>query len=229
MCIVVVKPMGSDFPSLKTISNCMQRNPDGFAFAWNENGQVRNFKSMDYKEALMKYAELRGRLDPKKTCIIVHARIATHGSKKVENCHCWIKDGIAFAHNGVLRNIPVSNDRTDSETFFTDYFLPVFRGAGIGVASNVAKAIAEPSGSKFAFLDRSGKYGVVGNYINFREPNAKGSCYYSNNSFRDSVFSMCSTVPASYAPGRQHQKPETVPAHVPFSSADDFKESDFEW
>lgn len=187
MCIIVAKIKGSDFPSTDIISNCIARNPDGFAMAWNTpEGTVETFRTMDPDMALSKYAELSRTLDPAVTGLLFHARIATHGSKRIENCHCWTerlgKHTIAFAHNGILRNIPNRDDMTDSETFFRDYLLPVLRGAGWKSAKNLADIVAGCT-SKFAFLSDTGGIELTGEFIKHRETDAKGVCYYSNSTF----------------------------------------------
>lgn len=186
MCIIMFKCKGSSFPSQQTISNCMDRNPDGFAMAWNEpDGSLRNFQTMDRGEALKRYIRLVKTHDPEKTALIFHARIATHGSKKRENCHCWLADtkigDVAFAHNGILSNVPNRDDMTDSETFFRDYFLPTLEGAGLETAGKVAKAIA--GNSKFAFLFEGGHISCVGAFEKHADKGAKGVCYYSNSSY----------------------------------------------
>lgn len=195
MCIIVVKIKGSDFPSEKIIRSCMDSNPHGFSMAWNGPDKlVHNFKSMDKEKALAKYRELSSTLDPAVTGFIFHARIATHGSHKVENCHCWVEPvvtdkgsfQIAFAHNGILHNIPNRDDMTDSETFFQDYFLPVLRTLGWEQAKKTAKAIIG-SGNKFAFLCNSGNIEMMGDgFVKHQEPDKKGKCYYSNSSFMPS-------------------------------------------
>lgn len=203
MCIIVAKIKGSDFPSEQIIRNCMDNNPHGFSMAWNGPDKlVHNFKTMNSDEALAKYRELSASLDPEKTGFIFHARIATHGSHKVENCHCWVEPvstekgdfQIAFAHNGVLRNVPNRDDMTDSETFFQDYFLPVLRTLGWDTAKKVAKAIIG-FGNRFAFLCNSGNIELMGDeFIKHQEPGKKGKCYYSNSSFMRSA----ELFPSSY-------------------------------
>jgi glutamine amidotransferase len=50
---------------------------------------------------------------------IWHARLATHGSKTVENCHPFISpDGLsAMAHNGIFSQFKTPNGRVDSDYF----------------------------------------------------------------------------------------------------------------
>lgn len=186
MCVICVKKLKVDWPSVELIINCCHRNPDGFAFAWNEDGEAKNYKTMDAKEAVKFYATMLTGLDPQKTAMIFHARIATHGSLGLKNCHCWIEDGIAFAHNGILSDVPNRDDMTDSETFFQDYFLPVMRHSGIKAAGNVASHFVGTS--RFAFLDGRGAVNTLGNYIKVHDVDGDGlpkpgTLLFSNASF----------------------------------------------
>lgn len=187
MCIIALKFKGSDFPIAQTISNCMDSNRDGFAIAWNENGRLNVFKTMDASEMLEKYRHVSS-LDPATTGMVFHARIATHGSKKVENCHLWTdKSGrLAFAHNGMLHNVEVHDDMTDSEVFFRDYFLPVMEKCGPKVARRVADAIR--GSSKFALINDKGDILPMGEYIKEKDLTDKGCLYFSNNSYHRMSF-----------------------------------------
>lgn len=182
MCIIMTKVKGTDFPSPQIIANCISANRDGFSMAWNEDGKVHNFKTMDPDEALLRYTQLSERLDASVTTFIFHARIATHGTKRLENCHCWIQDGYAFAHNGVMSNIPVHDDLTDSECFFREYFLPVLKGCGAKVAKKVSQQIIGPS--RIVCLNGRGDVMMLGHWENDCETGHKGTVYYSNLSYR---------------------------------------------
>lgn len=179
MCVIVLKFKGTDFPSKEVINACMQANPDGFAAAWNQDGRLMTFRTMDDREMLAKYDEIR-HLDPATTGLVFHARIATHGSKKLENCHCWTDDkcSLAFAHNGILNNIGNRDDLTDSETFFRDIFLPVHDAGGMALAAKVAHAVI--GGSRFAFINADGNIVPMGDYSKHQEEGHKGKVYFSN-------------------------------------------------
>lgn len=161
MCILVVKQKGVKFPSLQNIQNCMDNNPDGFSMAWVENGTVLNYRTLDSKDFIKKYKEV-SKLDFKKTPAIFHMRIKTHGTVKLDNTHCWIKNGIAFAHNGIL-SVKNKGDMTDSETFFEDIFMPIYMAYGWDKAINAINCVIGTS--KFAFLQPNGNIKAFGNFI----------------------------------------------------------------
>ena len=163
MCIIVVKCKGSDFAPKETIARCMETNPHGFSMAWNQNGVVQTFKTMNPSEMMTRYEELVSTLDPIKTAMLFHARIATHGSKVVENTHCFTYGEpaqLAFCHNGILRNIKAREDLTDSETFFRDLFIPAMEGCGMEFACTMSKALIGDTNNKFAFLESSRSFPV---------------------------------------------------------------------
>ena len=58
--------------------------------AWDENGELKVFRSLDKQETIDKYKELIARLNPNETSLVFHARIATHGNVKLENCHGFL-------------------------------------------------------------------------------------------------------------------------------------------
>lgn len=182
MCIIAAKMPGADWPGIDIINNCCVNNPDGFSIAWNEDGELKTFRTMDRAEFVARYHTLSSTLCPETTGAIIHARWATHGSKKLENCHCWTGGGLAFAHNGVLHNVPNRDDMTDSETFFRDYFLPVYEKNGWETASRVAKAIAGPS--RFAWIDTTGHIYLLGDWVKYQEQGRKGKLYFSNTGFK---------------------------------------------
>ena len=174
MCIVVVSPKGQQFPDVTKIQNCVDSNPDGFAMSWNEDGEVKSYKTMGHKAIVAYYKKFIKTHDPMDTGLVFHARIATHGSKNIKNCHCWVSDGLGFAHNGIL-SIANRGDMTDSETFFQDIFLPVYRTCGWGGAEKAVNAVIGTS--KFAFIDGDG---TVYGFGPFKMVDGN---YYSNDSY----------------------------------------------
>lgn len=188
MCILIVKPLGTQFPSIEAVQNSVDNNPDGFALAYNHGGKVINYKTMSAKRFINKYRRLAATLDPVETGMIIHARIATHGALGLKNCHCWVSfpgnaDEMAFAHNGIL-SVPNRDGMTDSETFLRDYFEPAFiRYGWVGATEMIRRKIGT---SKFAFLDRRGDIRKFGQFINEQD-----GCYYSNMSYARSSYARC--------------------------------------
>lgn len=207
MCIVVVSPKGEQFPSIENIQNCVDSNPDGFAIAWNEDGEVKNYKTMGHRAIMKFYRKFIKTHDYMTTGMVFHARIATHGSLKITNCHCWISDGVAFAHNGVL-SVKNRGDMTDSETFFQDIFLPIFRTHGWDSARLAIDACI--GSSKFAFIDGAGDVYGFGDY-----KKSDGN-YYSNYSY---ISYRSKWTPKTTSP--------TTTRKTSGSALDDFKDTSY--
>lgn len=153
MCIIAIKPREVNYPSYKRVKNMCENNSDGFAIVWHVVGQpVRNYRTLSEKKFLKKYNEITSTYKAKDVSLFIHARIKTHGTQKLENCHGWIEDkiGMAFAHNGIL-SIKNRDDMTDSETFFRDIFTPVFEIGGWCAGERAIKACIGTS--KFCFMD----------------------------------------------------------------------------
>lgn len=176
MCIICIKTKGIDFPSVERVQNMCDNNGDGFAMCYYTNKKVKIFKTLSKKEFMSKYDEVR-KLDKDKTSLIIHTRIKTHGTMKIENCHCWRdkSTGFVFAHNGIL-SIANRDDMTDSETFFRDIFIPIYKSQGWEGAKKAINAII--SSSKFAFMSKNGDIISFGKYIDGGD-----GCFYSNSTY----------------------------------------------
>lgn len=112
------------------------------------------------------------------TALYIHARIATQGSLGIKNCHGFVdhETRLCFAHNGIL-NIGERADMTDSEIFFRDIFLPVYKYGGWREVEPIIREVI--NWGKFVFMDGNGKLRYFGNYI-------KGSdnVLYSNGTYQ---------------------------------------------
>ena len=180
MCIIAIKPREVAYPSYKRVKNMCENNSDGFAIVWHVKGEpVRNYRTLNEKKFLKKYNEITSTYKAKDVSLFIHARIKTHGTQKLENCHGWIEDkiGLAFAHNGIL-SIKNRDDMTDSETFFRDIFAPVFEIGGWDAGERAIKACIGTS--KFCFMDMYGNLIHYGNYIK-----GDDGVLYSNDSYME--------------------------------------------
>lgn len=167
MCVLIIKRAGIELPSDKILKMCHDANSDGCGFSTS----TTLFKSLDFesfKRNLKKYVKIED------DCII-HFRLATHGSVKVENCHPFLdkENGVVFAHNGILP-IKSKDDMTDSEIYFRKMLIPVIKENGLGEI--VDEFIESTIGcSKFAILTKNG----VKSYGHFYK--TKGcECEFSN-------------------------------------------------
>lgn len=181
MCIIAIKDAGVQFPAIDTVETMCDNNPDGFAVVWHKAGDKysRVYRTMDRDKFLKRYKMIVRHYDYRATSLYIHARIATHGSLKQSNCHGFVdtKTRLCFAHNGIL-GIKNRGDLTDSETFFRDYFIPVYRHGGWFEAEKLIRDVI--GYSKFVFMDGDGRLRKFGNYIK-----DDTGVLYSNHSFRN--------------------------------------------
>ena len=179
MCIIAIKPKGVKFPKIETLKTMFEYNPDGFAIVYSEGGEPpRIHRTMSSEVALATYKKIVDKCDADDTNLFIHARIATHGTINISNCHGWrdIKTGMVFAHNGIL-DVKAKDDLTDSETFFRYIFMPIYRNGGWDFANEAISAFIGTS--KFVFMDKKGNMFYAGKYIK------DNGMMYSNNTYID--------------------------------------------
>lgn len=176
MCILVLKKKGVFYPTERIIRNCLIANPNGFAMSFNCDGKVETYASLEADDFLEEYNYITRHCNKNDTAMMVHARIATHGSVNLANCHGWkgniLGTEMAFMHNGIL-HIRNRDDMTDSETFLRDYLEPC---CSLGEFVNTVEEYIGTS--KFGFLDGNGNIVRFGNFITER------GIDYSNGSYR---------------------------------------------
>lgn len=117
MCCILYIPAGVDTPTINILEAVYLFNRHGIGFA-DSNGN--NCKTLSFK----RFTKEIQKRDKEAACII-HFRLATHGSISEKNCHPFYDKAhdVWFAHNGVLP-IRSTHDRTDSEIFFREGFIP---------------------------------------------------------------------------------------------------------
>lgn len=192
MCIVIAKPLGQKWPKKNYIQESANNNPDGFAMSWAYKGKLNRYTTMDKKQFINMYESLSSRLDCNEVAMLIHARIKTHGSVSQKNCHCWISGRMSFAHNGIL-SIKSRDDMTDSETFFRDIFLPIYKEGGWKAAEKAVNAVI--GSSKFAFLEADGTI----RWFGYKEE--VDGCYYSNSSYKKQTWTTPSIGRGGYYGG----------------------------
>ena len=163
MCVICIKPAGRRMLKKYELKAMFTHNPHGCGFSC---------KSMTYKTMSFEDFWQHIKNVPTEEACIIHFRIATHGSVCLDNCHPFTDYGVSFAHNGVLNILPYKG-KTDSETAFRRYFLPVIRMFGL-YSKELAEAVHRIIGSsKFAFIQD-------GNLRTFGHFEELDGCYYSN-------------------------------------------------
>lgn len=163
MCIAIYKPKGTQ-PLWENYKAGHDSNPDGWGFAVVHNGRLikkhgynpdraKSFKA--FKRAFGPYGGSQA---------LIHFRLATHGTKSTDNCHPFeVTPNLAVIHNGII-NIKCDIDAARSDTWhYVQHVLrPMFRENPTFYLASHHRYQSEQahSGSKFAFLNADGSYGI---------------------------------------------------------------------
>jgi len=126
MCLLLLaKP---NFTPKKKFLNCAcDSNPHGFGFAFHTGKKIYTFHSLDKAEAIDNFYKMRAKYP--EAWAMFHARYATHGSVKIENCHPFKvnkSEKTILGHNGILPLKPAKGDDRSDTKLFAEDFLPVF-------------------------------------------------------------------------------------------------------
>lgn len=176
MCVICIKKKGVRFPSMEEVRTMCDSNPDGFSLIV-QHGRTKPiiYKSLNKNKFIQAYKNILKDLDERDSSMFIHARIKTHGTTKIENCHGWKENGLIFAHNGIL-SIANRDDLTDSEVFFRDIFSPAYKIGGWKLGEKTINAIIGTS--KFVFMEDNGEIHHYGNYID------EDGLLFSNTSYK---------------------------------------------
>lgn len=129
MCVVILKPAGTELPTEDTINKCWKANPDGAGMMFLESGKVRIKKGyMELQEFLNAYNEMGFTKDD---YLVLHFRISTGGGVTAANTHPFpLSDdpvdlaGLdiicdqAMVHNGILGQ--AEGELSDTAVFVRD-------------------------------------------------------------------------------------------------------------
>lgn len=178
MCIIaygIKKDIGN-----KRFQNCLTNNPDGFFLMGFKKGSKNEKPEYFVRTLLRKEVVSLWHKIPQDYCVLLHARIKTHGSISEKNVHGWNSNGWFFCHNGTL-SIQNKNDMTDSETFFRYIFLPSFKDFEIKDTNEPIDFMVNSiiGSSKFVFW-KNGKMLFYGDFI---KPDKNKFAYFSNYTY----------------------------------------------
>jgi predicted glutamine amidotransferase len=97
--------------------------------------------------------------------LLLHLRIATHGTISAEMTHPFLGADHSYpilAHNGVVSNW---GDKKESDTY--QLYHHVISKLDCSNALRTLDYIADATGSKFAYIDRSGALELIGDFITY--------------------------------------------------------------
>lgn len=183
MCLIIHKPAGTKFDR-EIVRNASVLNPDGFGFMWIENGIVEAYKSTDMNqiESVLDGFDLHPDIP-----VGLHLRYATHGSVTNVNCHPFVtkKHRYGLMHNGIVRNVVLSGDESDTRAFCRQIAFPTLQRHDLATASQKI-ADAHGDGNRMLIAAADGTFVRTGHWTE-RDGQfySNGSSFYSYNSLKD--------------------------------------------
>ena len=130
MCVAIYKPAGIETPSLDTLKQCWDANPDGAGFALRTEGEY----SIGIHKGYMTWKQFKAAFEKYRLAdfagdMLLHFRIATHGGISPGNTHPFsltkdvkllkhtnVRTNYALIHNGILPIKP-KGDISDTMEF----------------------------------------------------------------------------------------------------------------
>lgn len=174
MCVIIYKPAGVELPATDIMEKAHKANPHGCGLV---SPSVK-YKGMQFTTFMKRYSQCK-----KEEPLLIHFRLATHGSIRRANSHPFYDKGTDtyFMHNGVLHEVETHNDRTDSECAFRSMIVPKIKLYGLHDWRFSKFIYGMIGASKFAFM-QCDRVHIFGDFIPL------GRCYYSNIRFMGSPF-----------------------------------------
>ena len=192
MCIIAAKPTGVQPPDASTLRKMWDANSDGAGFMYNMNGKVNIQKGlMTFEDFTKAWNKLSKSVDMKKTAIVLHFRITTHGGTKPENCHPFpisdnvevlkrlhITTDLGVAHNGIIDSVIPRKDISDTMEYIATQLAPLKKALPRFYENKHAMLMVKNAiDSKMAFLTGDGKIYTIGDFIN------SNGMLYSNSTY----------------------------------------------
>lgn len=186
MCLLCFVPPKAT-PKREHLENACKNNPDGFGFAFMTDEGFIVERAMKANDLLDKFYKLRKKY--RNAPALFHARLATHGTKNLSNCHPFYVAGgrkTLLAHNGILPVVINEGDpRSDTKIFAEDYLKhlgieQLDDPIGYDIISEYCR------GSKLVILNMDNRlqyqWYIVNESLGDYDENDK--CWYSNGGYK---------------------------------------------
>ena len=190
MCIAIYDPSNKPMTE-ETWNRCFTANPDGNGIAWYDPVKhLVNIEKSMTNDLYKRYVEL-----VQKYKVMVHFRIATHGSTNLANCHpFYLANGDAMIHNGIITGYGDTKlDRSDTRDFIKTIIdcLPKGWYTNRAICSLIEGNIGY---SKMVLMTQTGKVRI----INEDKGTWDDGRWYSNDSYKASKFDWTSYYKNNY-------------------------------
>lgn len=185
MCVIMVT-LGSAIPHTDDLQDACWANPDGCGWAVVTDSGMTTARRMDASKAIMGYTQTLAHYGERVRYSIFHARIATHGTKSVENCHPFVigdSDAVLF-HNGIMSECHLPGDkRSDTAIMAAHWLPPILPVIENTYIQSILGSFA--FGSKLVIAGPAYDVPVI---INEDDGIWEGDTWYSNTYFRYEIY-----------------------------------------
>ena len=181
MCIAIAN-LQSQPLSQEQIENCWSNNGDGAGILYKEGGRLKIYKNL---KSVKKFYKKYTKVIEQSNCLI-HFRISTAGGVNTKNCHPFFVDkDLGFIHNGVISGW---GNKVDGQSDTYSYNKEVLGKLPKGFQKNdaICELIGSDigTGSKFAFMDKTGEFTIIG-ANRYRAHYGENGNWYSNDSYKE--------------------------------------------
>ena len=179
MCIAILNGPQETLAK-QTLRNCWENNGDGAGILYIRDGVMKVFKEMkSFDNFYSNYIEIK-RTNGNKH-LVLHFRISTHGAVNETNCHPFlVDDNIGFVHNGMIYEMPYSNQFSDTYLFNEN----IMKSFNKGFENNevVMDMLGDfiGNGNKLVFLNSKDEFFIVNEKAGLWD----GASWYSNTSYQ---------------------------------------------
>lgn len=213
MCIAIASPAGVNPPDLNTLHICWENNQDGAGFAYPlpNNQGVKIMKGfMSWNDFKVAWKQFTKTYDVKNNTVLIHFRIATHGSRGQDMTHPFpiqYDDGAlkkteyvsdyAVIHNGIcscVNQYRNSIGLSDTATFCKEY-LTLFKDISKDWlrSKSTMSLIYKMIDSKMAIIDKTGYLAMTNGFEEFN------GNFFSNTSYKENRYTKKTILmPISY-------------------------------
>jgi hypothetical protein len=199
MCMLCVIPPNV-IPSRDKLEASALNNPHGFGFAIiipSEN-RIHSERTMNADTSINRFLEMRAKYP--EGYATWHARLATHGTTTVDNCHPFKvghDERTYLAHNGILPIIEPQGDTRSDTRIFAEDLLPAIGGVSALDNPQVYNLIEDfTSGSKVVVLtvDPRAEHQCYLIHENKGKVDASGVWWSNDSCYLDSYTRMWTSV-----------------------------------